>query len=110
MESKKRTYFKRKSSKSETLNSDKGAIRIIEQSKNQPLASSTRPLWMIELFECTICLDCYENNQSIMGLPCGHNYHQECIDEWLTRGNHCCPICRWPSYRFQHPRQKKIII
>lgn len=74
--------------------------------KNQD-SESSRPKWMLDFNDCTICLDCYKQSQSICGLPCGHNYHNECIIEWLIRGNHCCPICRWPSYRFKHPRQMK---
>nr|XP_027195128.1 E3 ubiquitin-protein ligase RNF103-like [Dermatophagoides pteronyssinus] len=60
---------------------------------------------MIDQRDCTVCLEPYESEQIIMGLACGHNYHQPCIAQWLCRGNHRCPICRWPSYRLQHPRQ-----
>ena len=76
---------------------------------DQQIESSTdsKPNWMLDFNDCTICLDAYKHMQAICGLPCGHNYHNECIVQWLTRGNHCCPICRWPSYRLKHPRQVK---
>lgn len=61
---------------------------------------------MLSVDECSICLDHYAGGETILGLACGHNYHRECITAWLTRGQHLCPICRHPSYRFQHPRQK----
>ncbi|KAF7496517.1 E3 ubiquitin-protein ligase [Sarcoptes scabiei] len=80
--------------------------RKISSETNLSSKSISRPFNMIEMNDCTICLDQYQNDQLIMGLPCGHNYHRDCIGEWLTRGNHCCPICRWPSYRFEHSRQK----
>ncbi|KAH9418612.1 hypothetical protein DERP_003937 [Dermatophagoides pteronyssinus] len=82
-----------------------------QQQQQQPVKESNnyystyRPEWMIDQRDCTVCLEPYESEQIIMGLACGHNYHQPCIAQWLCRGNHRCPICRWPSYRLQHPRQ-----
>lgn len=61
------------------------------------------PKGMIVLNECAICLGSYQKRQLICGLPCGHNYHKDCIMEWIYRDNHCCPICRWPSFK-QKPK------
>ena len=44
---------------------------------------------------CVICLDDFETGQSIRRLPCGHNFHSECVDTWL-RKNATCPNCRAP--------------
>ena len=45
--------------------------------------------------ECQICLDEYKENETIMTLPCFHEYHEECISIWLRQHNFC-PICRHP--------------
>ncbi|KAI9916315.1 hypothetical protein PsorP6_016746 [Peronosclerospora sorghi] len=42
---------------------------------------------------CCICLNNYEASQSLRVLPCGHHFHQECVDEWLVV-NSTCPTCR----------------
>ncbi|KAI9303917.1 hypothetical protein BJ944DRAFT_267636 [Cunninghamella echinulata] len=43
--------------------------------------------------ECIICQDIYEINKFVTKLPCGHEYHQECIVHWLNQSS-TCPICR----------------
>ena len=50
---------------------------------------------------CTVCMDIIEHNESHRMLRCGHRFHTECVDEWLTgrsTGNDCdtniCPNCR----------------
>ena len=43
---------------------------------------------------CSICLCEYEPNEKLCELPCGHLYHQECIDSWTS--NHTkCPLCNF---------------
>ena len=49
--------------------------------------------------ECAICLESYKYGMVLCGLPCGHSFHQNCIMTWLGRDNHCCPVCRWPTYK-----------
>ena len=50
---------------------------------------------------CTVCMCTIEHNESHRMLRCGHRFHTECVDEWLTgrsTGNDCdtniCPNCR----------------
>jgi len=43
--------------------------------------------------ECTVCQEDYQNEDSILHLPCEHNFHKACVTEWLLRHN-SCPICR----------------
>ncbi|CAL0319989.1 unnamed protein product [Lupinus luteus] len=43
--------------------------------------------------ECLICLEEFHVGNEVRGLPCAHNFHVECIDEWL-RLNVKCPRCR----------------
>lgn len=45
--------------------------------------------------QCQICLEDYINRVSIIrSLPCGHIFHPECIDEFLTKNSSLCPICQ----------------
>lgn len=47
--------------------------------------------------KCTICLEDYENRSTIIReLPCGHIYHPDCIDEFLTEVSSLCPQCKAP--------------
>lgn len=41
--------------------------------------------------ECVICLD--DDKQTIK-LDCGHIMHIDCLNEWVSRENNTCPICR----------------
>jgi len=43
--------------------------------------------------ECPICLEEFHVGNEVRGLPCAHNFHVECIDQWL-RLNVKCPRCR----------------
>ncbi|GIY17064.1 e3 ubiquitin-protein ligase RNF103 [Caerostris darwini] len=72
----------------------------IEKSQEQ-----RAPNGMLEFRECSICLENYLYSEVLCGLPCGHNFHLNCIMSWLSRDNHCCPICRWPSYKYKNISQ-----
>jgi hypothetical protein len=43
---------------------------------------------------CVICLCEFENGDNLMVLPCGHEYHTECINPWLLKKSSKCPICK----------------
>ena len=54
--------------------------------------------------ECPICLDYGTSKGPFKKLPtCTHEFHEECIDTWKSRGNRTCPVCRSefvkPEYR-----------
>lgn len=46
-----------------------------------------------ECSECPICLEEFCVGNEVRGLPCAHNFHVTCIDDWL-RLNIKCPRCR----------------
>lgn len=72
----------------------------ISETKSYEVPDTERaPKGMLEFRECSICLESYKYGEYLCGLPCGHNFHMNCIMMWITRDNHCCPICRWPSYK-----------
>ncbi|KAL9551082.1 hypothetical protein MBANPS3_004436 [Mucor bainieri] len=43
---------------------------------------------------CVICLDEFALGDQVRKLPCGHEYHCECIDPWLTIKSASCPLCK----------------
>mmetsp|Transcript_5576 Transcript_5576/g.6569 ORF Transcript_5576/g.6569 Transcript_5576/m.6569 type:complete len:584 (+) Transcript_5576:200-1951(+) len=43
---------------------------------------------------CAICLEILENDDNVRGLICGHVFHSDCLDPWLTKRRACCPMCK----------------
>ncbi|KAM6923847.1 E3 ubiquitin-protein ligase RNF103 [Xenentodon cancila] len=68
-------------------------------SEDQPCDWLDWPASMLQCSECVVCLETFMGEELLMGLPCGHAFHQQCIMVWLAAGRHCCPVCRWPSYK-----------
>ncbi|XP_028271695.1 E3 ubiquitin-protein ligase RNF103 isoform X2 [Parambassis ranga] len=69
---------------------------------------SVWPCDMLECSECVVCLENFVSEELLMGLPCGHAFHQQCIVVWLAAGRHCCPVCRWPSYKNKQQKATQI--
>ena len=44
-------------------------------------------------FSCTICMESYGTNCAIATIPCGHVFHEACIERWHI-GEKNCAICR----------------
>ena len=42
---------------------------------------------------CSICLCEIEDGDIVGDIPCGHNFHKDCLKVWLTKSN-LCPFCR----------------
>lgn len=50
---------------------------------------------MTKQVECVVCLEEYVDGVSrVMSLPCGHEFHADCITPWLTTRRRTCPICK----------------
>lgn len=62
------------------------SIQIIEYSAD--VLSDGRPETA-----CAVCLSEFDNGQLLRRLPCGHHFHQHCIDKWLARSK-VCPLCK----------------
>ena len=42
---------------------------------------------------CCVCLSEFCSAETVRTLRCGHTFHQQCIDEWLTK-QAVCPLCK----------------
>lgn len=43
---------------------------------------------------CSVCLADYQPDERLQKIPpCGHTFHINCIDHWLSK-NTTCPLCR----------------
>lgn len=42
---------------------------------------------------CVVCQGEFEDGETIAELECGHEYHSDCIKNWLQRRNFC-PMCK----------------
>lgn len=44
---------------------------------------------------CQICVEDFVSKKSVIReLPCGHIFHQECIDDFLSEVSSLCPVCK----------------
>ena len=43
--------------------------------------------------KCLVCQHEYQDQERLRRLPCGHVFHAECVDEWLTTHDNCL-YCR----------------
>lgn len=44
--------------------------------------------------ECSICLQIFEQNQSVIRHPlCRHTFHRDCLNPWIASDLHC-PMCK----------------
>ncbi|XP_042010289.1 probable E3 ubiquitin-protein ligase RHG1A isoform X1 [Salvia splendens] len=42
---------------------------------------------------CSICREEYNDGEDLGTLECGHDFHRDCVKQWLTHKN-LCPICK----------------
>ena len=69
--------------------------KALNESKNEIInKNSILKNWNdIEIFECPICLDEFQNNDDIRLLICSHKFHKKCIDLWFNKQLNC-PMCK----------------
>ena len=47
-----------------------------------------------DIGKCSICMAGFEIGDTVLDIECKHNFHKECLEEYLKKYNHICPICR----------------
>lgn len=47
---------------------------------------------------CAICLDVYQDGDSLTALPCRHSFHTNCIRPWLSGMSGVCPMCKSEAF------------
>ncbi|KAL2180747.1 uncharacterized protein P884DRAFT_216256 [Thermothelomyces heterothallicus CBS 202.75] len=78
-----------------SAHSSSQANRAPSRGKNSRGISSEWKKYMGRQVECVVCLEEYIDGVSrVMSLPCGHEFHAECITPWLTTRRRTCPICK----------------
>ncbi|KAL6705903.1 hypothetical protein ACN47E_006363 [Coniothyrium glycines] len=71
------------------------STRDREEEKRESGLASWRRRYGGRQRECVVCLDEYVDGVSqVMSLPCGHEFHAECITPWLVTRRRTCPICK----------------
>jgi len=73
---------------------------------SQPVPQAAKDLFPTRIFDekealgksresimCTICQCEYEHKEVIRQLPCTHEFHKDCVDQWLNT-HHKCPLCK----------------
>lgn len=43
--------------------------------------------------ECCLCLDEYKVGDKVVMLPCGHFFHEDCVQPWFAKSL-ACPLCQ----------------
>ena len=44
--------------------------------------------------KCSLCLEDYVPNDTLLRLPCQHEFHSDCIHDAVRHQHATCPICR----------------
>lgn len=63
---------------------DTATVSATPSTNEAPLAASQ--------LHCPVCQEDFESGQQLRVLPCGHSFHQHCIDPWLLNVSGSCPL------------------
>ncbi|KAL4804237.1 hypothetical protein BDV18DRAFT_28792 [Aspergillus unguis] len=44
--------------------------------------------------ECAICMEDFDDEDSVRTLTCDHVFHVACLDPWFTKRQSRCPLCK----------------
>jgi hypothetical protein len=80
-----------------------------EQEKRESGLAAWRRRYGGRQRECVVCLEEYVDGVSqVMSLPCGHEFHADCITPWLVTRRRTCPICKGDVVRSLNWRQDQM--
>ncbi|XP_010500194.1 PREDICTED: probable E3 ubiquitin-protein ligase RHG1A [Camelina sativa] len=77
---------------------------ISNRLKKQKYNSSTGAPQEVE--PCCVCQEEYNEGEELGILECGHNFHGQCIKEWLKLKN-LCPICKTTGLNTANKRRRQ---
>ena len=63
-------------------------LSVHNHNHSAPLAAAAKED-LADQRECAICFEEFRKGQKMARLNCLCTYHQHCIDDWFSRGNHC---------------------
>lgn len=43
---------------------------------------------------CSICQCALAGEESVLQLPCKHDFHEGCVSQWLRQYSKKCPVCK----------------
>ncbi|KAI5577045.1 hypothetical protein BDE02_09G087400 [Populus trichocarpa] len=64
-------------------------LKLMKQQKHVPVSTESPA----ELEPCCICQEEYVDGDDMGIIDCGHDFHANCIKQWLMQKN-LCPICK----------------
>lgn len=70
-------------------------IKLDEKHGYQKLDDLDTAIFLSQNHECPICLDAEPMNDFIAIIPCGHVFHQKCLNDWFAKTiqQNNCPFC-----------------
>ncbi|KAE8658937.1 RING/U-box superfamily protein, putative isoform 2 [Hibiscus syriacus] len=68
--------------------SEETILKRLKQRKNSGASGA-----QLEAEPCCVCQEEYNDGEDIGTLECGHDFHADCIKQWLMHKN-LCPICK----------------
>ncbi|KKK22621.1 hypothetical protein ARAM_005518 [Aspergillus rambellii] len=93
--SSRRARSRPRSQRSSRMESESNPMESPKREKLGDASTMWRRKYTGRQVECVVCLEEYVDGQSrVMSLPCGHEFHAECITPWLTTRRRTCPICK----------------
>ncbi|XP_062091031.1 E3 ubiquitin-protein ligase MBR2 isoform X2 [Humulus lupulus] len=69
--------------------SEEMVLKLMKQRKYEPISVEVGP----DPEPCCICQEEYADGDDVGALDCGHDFHTDCVKQWLMQKN-LCPICK----------------
>jgi E3 ubiquitin-protein ligase SDIR1 len=80
------------------LPSEEVKVDVVDSSSEKSLVDleAAKQINMVDLEEltCSVCLEQVVDGEMVRTLPCLHQFHSACIDQWL-RQQGTCPVCKF---------------
>lgn len=70
-------------------------LKTLEQEEKELVIRETE---MHTFRDCPICLETFNDTDSVIVILCSHKFHYKCLREWRDQ---TCPICRYQQYPFE---------